>query len=462
MIISRRKFLLGSTAAPALIRPRHALADMLTMFGGGGRGQTVPPTWAHVQGATKTSSTGVTSDTLSFSAPITSGNIGKGGILLQASTLIGVTDDKGNPWDIVNGDGSLGGSNNSSNLYVAGFRSRNPITNGAKTLTFTFSAASNTVWIVMDEFTAGFPLGSVSLDGTQLAVSSAALTSPPFQSLFTNDLQYCAAFCTAAISAGAGWTAAQGNATQQMSMWRQVASPSGNNVASYTYTPGNVWSTTFGTRNAPQSLWTPRQSTIERSANNVPANGSASITFPKALAPGSIGIGAIALGTAAAGDDSLANLTSLIDDKGNVWSPLAPNGVGRAIIWTGGAVNNGPSTLTATVNHSEVILYMLANEFVPPPGTSTFSVDASAFSTSGSGSPVSGPGVTTTSLSELIYAFDDNFGASIPNNGFSTLNGQNMSWCDAYLNQATIGTVTPQWSGGTTVSSLATAAFKAS
>lgn len=240
------------------------------------------------------------------------------------------------------------------------------------------------------------------------------------------------------------------------------ASPSGSNAAAYTFTPGNVWTTVFGVRAAAQSLWTPRQSTIERSANNVPANGTASISFPAPLASGSIGIGAIALGTAAAGDDNIANLTSLIDDKGNNWPVIAPNGVGRAIVWTGGAVANGPSTLTATVNHSEVIVYMLANEFVPPPGTSSFSVDASAFSTSGSGSPVNGPSATTTSSNDLIYAFDDNFGASIPNNGFSTLNGQNMSWCDAYLNQAVAGTVTPQWSGGTTVSSLATAAFKAS
>jgi chitodextrinase len=415
-----------------------------------------PPNWTHIQSALNTTANGTTG-TLAFANPISSGNIVVGAMLETGGALpINITDDKANSYVLVNSGYQPGGAPNS----VTGFRSAAPITNGAKTLTFTYQSAG-TVWLLMDEFSAGITLPGISVDGSQLLIAgNAPSATPNFQTLHNNDLQYSVSMCSAAVTAGAGWTAAQGNGAPQMSEWRQVASPGNANNAAFT-TAGQNWATVFGISATQRSSWQLRQNQIQRTANNTT---SGSITFPNPVAAGSIVIGSIAVGT----NGNITDITSITDDKGNNYTivPNFINATGRAIFWSNGPINNGPSTITCTASVSETVIYFLAAEFLPPPGTSTFAIDGTPVATKPAGNPPYTSGtITTTHNGDLIYGFMDAGGAnqfSIPANGFSTLSGQGMTWCDAFLIQQAAGPINAVWNSGNAVNSLNLVAISAS
>lgn len=461
-MLSRRKLLKASSflAMPSLIlRPAKA---QWSSCGAGFCNNAPPqpnPTWAKVQSKLNTSPASVSTWNTSFPTTVGSGNIVVGGMISTSAILVSVTDDKGNAYSIVNSDGILNG-----NLQVTGFRSTAPLTNSPQTLTFTATGNVGLVWQTQDEFTAGFPLTNISLDGSQLVVNGSVTTTEPFQTLQSNTLQYAACFTTGAATAGAGWTAAQGSGGQQFSEWKKNTSPSGSTVALFGNT-GSVWVTTFAISATAPSTWVQRQNQIQRSATSVPNGGTASISFLQPMASGSIGIGAIALGVSPPEND-MSFLTSLVDDKGNTWSVLGPGvgtGNGRAVIWSGGALTNGPTTVTATVSHTESILFFLINEFIPPPGTSVFAVDQFSYVVPGGGPPYPTDTITTTHNNDLIYSFfDTGAGGNQPVDGLSTSNGYGQTWCDGYRIQQTAGAAVQNWTAGGSPLDQAIVGFKAS
>jgi hypothetical protein len=412
-------------------------------------------TWSRVQGTLNTTG-GATSTTVTLTSTVTSGNIVVGAILLDAVAVTSITDDKGNAYQLINYDGVYFGSF----LTITGFSSVGPITNGAKILTITYPSSAVS-WTIFEEFSAGSPLTAISVDGTQLLIDSAATSTPNFQTLQSNDLLWSASFCTAAVTAGAGWTVGQGNSTQQMSMWKQGGAPSSSLAATLGSNGGAVWTTVFGIAPVTRSTWLLRQNQIERT---VATASSGSIVFPNTVASGNIVIGGIAVGT---GGGNITDITSITDDKGNNYTivPNYINASGRAMFWSNGPITNGPQTITCNTSVTETIIYFMVNEFVPPPGTSIYAIDGTPSMTNqGSGpGPYSSGTVTTNTNGDLLYGFADiDNGNTAPANSFSTLNGQNLTWSDAYLIQQTAGssvfTVTGA-SGG--ANAVALAAFSA-
>lgn len=416
-----------------------------------------PPVWTHVQSAQSVALSG-TSGSIAFASPITSGNIVVGGFLGTSSAILtNVTDDKGNAYVFTNSGYQPGDAHPNT---VTGFRSAGPITNGAKTLLFTYQTGG--IGALIDEFSAGITLSGISLDGSQLLLNTQGTAFPGFQTVHTNILLYSVAFFDAALTSGAGWTTAQGGGSNPLAQWKQQSTPSGSTSAVFGSNTGDAWATVFGINAASRTSWELRQNAIQRTANSITTG---SVTFPKAFASGSVGIGTIAIGTEAGGDDQIANITSLADDKGNNWQIVAPNARGRAIIWTGGPVSNGPQTLTCICNRTETVIYFLVNEFLMPPGTSICSLDGSVETTVPPGPPYSSGTITTTAPGELLYGYLDAFttgGTSIPNNNYSALNGLSMTWSDAFRIGLSAGTESMSWLGGTPSNTCAMAAFRAS
>jgi hypothetical protein len=411
------------------------------------------PAWTKVQSKSQTTG-GATSQAVSFTSAIGNGNIVLGAVMFDTNAFpINITDDKGNAYTVVNNGRTPAGAVNT----VAGFRSIAPITNGAKTLTFTYQT-TGLVWIVMDEFNPGVALTGISLDGSQLLINSALQTTPVFQNLQVNTLQYCAVFGTATVTPGSGWTVAQGGGASQMSEWKQVAAASNANAGTFACA-GTVWATAFAIAPFTRNSWEPRQSQLQRTVVNAT---SGSISFLKPVASGSIVIGTVAVGT----NGHVSDITGITDDKGNNYT-LVPgyiNANGRAMFWSNGVLTNGPTTITCTCSITETVIYFLATEFLPPTGTVNFALDGTPVMTQPGASPFNSGTVTTTVNGDLLYSEADLTGAStLPSNGFSTLNGQSMTWADAYRIQPTAGAAVAQWtspSGGSNTVGLA--AFKAS
>jgi hypothetical protein len=438
--MKRRAFLAGISALcshKALAFGRFGTMGSVRTKGGAAR----PPIWAHVQGTQTTGFTG-TSGSLAFSAPVGSGNIVVGSYLANVDNalLSNVTDDKGNAYVFTNSGWQPGG-----NLVVVGFRSAGPIMNGAKTLSFTYPTGG--LGVVMDELTAGFPLSSISLDGSQLNLNNTNLAFPNFQTTRPNDLLYAVAFFSGSpIAAGSGWTLAQGGGTTPISQWKQQISPSGNTAASFGGS-ANVWATVFAINATPRSSWELRQSQIQRSVTNAT---SGSVSFPNTVAPGSIVIGTVSLGTTTG---RVSHITSIVDDKSNAYQ-IIPNSIdslGRAMFWSNGAVNNGPKTITCNCSVTETLIYFVVNEFLPPPGKTIFAIDGTpSMITNGTASTSFTSGtVTTAQAGDLIYSEADMFGSlTFPSNSFSSLNGEGMTWTDAFFIQQAAGTIASQWSCG--------------
>jgi len=421
-------------------------------------GTGLTPTWARVQGARDTAGS-LASKTVFFAAPVTSGNIVVGGVLVgDNQQLTNITDDKGNIYLILNSGRNPG---DGTSLSVFGFRSQGPITNGPISLTYTLQGTSSTIWNIQEEFSAAVALGSISEDGMQLVVGRGVTTTPAFATLGSNDLLWNAGFSTAAATTGSGWTAGLGSGSQQMSEWKQVASPGSSNVATWATQTGQIWATVFGINASPRTKWALRQNAIQRSAVNTTTG---SVTLPRTVASGNIVIGSIAVGT----NGNVSDIISIVDDKGNNYPILAgyPNTRGRAIFWSGGPLTNGPKTITCTTSVTETVIYFLASEFILPAGKTTVSLDGTpAYTTAGSDPVYTSPTLTTAVNGSLIYSFADlNGSGCTPNNGFWSLNGSGMTWCDAFLVQTAAGAISAQWlnTGSGAPNVVAIAGFKAS
>jgi hypothetical protein len=446
--------LILAIALSVLIGIPSSAQMLLTGVGSsGGAASPSTPTWARVQGTINTSGSG-TSVSVALPSAITSGDIAVGGILLNADAILtNVTDDKGNAYRIVNSAHQPAGGL----LSVAGYRSIGPVTNGAQTLTFTYQSSS-LAWVVIDEFTAGFPLSAASLDGSQLAVNSPASSTISYQTLQNNDLLYFAGFDTNVVTTGAGWTAGQGSGTQQMSQWKQSATASGSTSAVFGNT-GSIWATTFGVNASPRTGWELRQNQSQRTANGV---NTGSVSFGLPVAPGDIVIFSLAVGT----DGNVSDIIGCTDDKLNVYQqiPNSINASGRVMYWSGGALTNEPTTITCTTTVVETVVYFMANEFIPPVGKSTFAIDGTPVMTNPTTTgPWSSSTITTTNNGDLVYSFIDNADAgSLSANGFSTLNNPGETWTDAFLIQKTAGAISAQWNGsGSTLNALGAMAISA-
>src|SRR5262249_40485440 len=173
-------------------------------------------------------------NSLSFGAAVTSGNIVRGGVLLDhGSSITSVTDDKGNPYRVtVSGD-------DGAVAYVALFRSLGDGTgllkNAPQTITVTVSPSSATFFIILDEFAPPTGTTAISLDGGQAAVdNNPGLTTANFRTTKSDTLVYSASVASSGTTTtGAGFNAGNGSPGAYISEWKIQATASDSVAAVY-------------------------------------------------------------------------------------------------------------------------------------------------------------------------------------------------------------------------------------
>lgn len=388
--------------------------------------------WTHVQGTNTTAGSG-TSNSLSFA--VGNGNVVRGGVLLShGSQVTKVTDDRNNVYRVTT-DGDDG-----SGLYAALFRSVGLITNAPTTISVTCAPSSATFWIALDEFSPPTGTTAICLDGSQQLLSSTAASTANFQTLNPDDLVYAISFSTGVSTTGAGFTAGQGSGTGICSEWKIQAAASGSVNATYATQTLTTWMLVDAISPVAQTRWEFNQRANQRTATSAT---SGSVSFPNAVPAGHIIIADIAV-------DSLANLTSLTDDKGKNYQPniLTPNSGGRAIFWSGGLVNNGPKTITAQVSPASATVFFMAVDFAPPPGTTSVAIDGGGLvtTTTDTGATTTTPNITTTHNGDLAYSMCESTSAgAAPANSFSVLSGYGSTWADGYFIQQTSGSINASW-----------------
>lgn len=389
--------------------------------------------WLRVQGTNTESGTGLT-NSLSFGAAVTSGNIVVGGLLLQNNSnnalpvgVVSVTDDMGNAYRVVN-DGC-----DAVVLCAASFRSLHKITNGPTTITVTVAASASVFWMAIEEFSPPTGTTDISLSGQQYLVNDPGLALANFQVLDNDCLVWGIAFSTGVSTTGAGFTTGQGSGTNLASQWKIQATANNAVGVAWATQTGTVWAVAMAIAPVAQTRWEPIQRQMQRTGSGT----TASISFPRAVSSGSIVVGSIAVD-----NGGLATLTSFKDDKNNVYSLIsgtlnAGQGTGdRQTFWSGGFVTNGPTTVTANFSVSQSIALFLIDEFAPPPGASSVAIDGTPVNTFDSNAALTSittPNVSTLKSGDLAYGWADNAGREDnPGNSFCATNGQSLTWMSAY------------------------------
>src|SRR5258706_11881923 len=177
--------------------------------------------WNRVQGIA-TITGGVTSWNRAFAAPVGVGGNPAGiigAVLLDTGkTLLSVTDDKGNSYDIFD-------SHDDGILYTVAFKSSGLITNGPQTLTFIPSAATADQWSVQDEFSPPTGAINISVDGSSNQFNSNGVNFLPFATALPGDLVYAVSMSSGISTHGAAFNAGTGDGTARCSEWGIQSTP---------------------------------------------------------------------------------------------------------------------------------------------------------------------------------------------------------------------------------------------
>jgi hypothetical protein len=404
--------------------------------------------WTRIQG-NDAQSTAV--GTVSFGAPVASGNIVVGGIVVNTGIYVtSVTDDKSNIYDIV-----AAGDDEAVNS-VAGFKSRGLITNGPTTITVNISGVPSTFFFkAVEEWAPPTGTTNISLDGTTWFVMPstgiqglAGTATSPFQTIQNDVLLFGYVVDQGTITAGTGWNTGIIDGPLITYTFNKIqATPSNSNQLTFGSQTQTAAGVCFGIAPVKASSWVP----VQRAFVPLQTAVSVVLTFPQPVTPGNLIVG---------GYGALGGVASLVDNLGSHYeSNLLSSVASHAIWWSNGLMASAPQTFTITQSASNQVAATIV-EFAPPPGMTAVAVDGGgAVQNNYSGVAVttlSTPNIVTTKSNDLIYAWITSE-ATVQDNplqGFNMLNHWGIKNADSYFIQSSPGTIAPSWNFASTTAAI--------
>lgn len=404
---------------------------------------------APIQNASTTSGSG-TSNALSFTLPVTSGNGIAGVFVLENAAnsnipamVSAVTDDKGNLYDVTmtgydGGGGAFG-------LSIGSFMSQHLITNGAKTVTLHTNVSCNIFFQGQVELQPPTGTTDWSLSGQQYMCTGTGPTLPGFPILDNDCFVLCGMVSSGACShdGGNGFTGIFGDTTQ-FCLEYKLSNQTSNFSASFASLSGTPQAVALAIAPVAQKRWKPVLRAIEKSVSSA---STASLSF---AAP--VPFGAFVTIFIQTGD--LTQITSFTDDKGNNYVPVPGTSANaRQIFVSNGLICNFPQTITVNFSGTQGLIHLSINAFMPPPGTGSVAIDGTPVNIFESNveTITTSPTITMSYAGDLVYSFSDIGGSGvIPNNGFTSCNGQSITSWDGYQN-ASAGSLFQQCTHGSTV-----------
>lgn len=176
---------------------------------------------------------------------------------------------------------------------------------------------------------------------------------------------------------------------------------------------------------------------IQGTTSQSPAGNTLTKAFAATVANGDVVVGAVLLNT--------GFTVTLTDDQSNAYTVFSSHDDGTlytAAFVSAGFITNGPKTLTYTAHGTGTTanFWVVQDEFAPPSGAATLSVDgsASAFNTSGSSFPSFNTGLTD----DLVYATAFSSGTSTHGSSFNQGSGDGTAVCSEWGIQTSAGAVT--------------------
>src|SRR5258706_15975823 len=178
--------------------------------------------------------------------------------------------------------------------------------------------------------------------------------------------------------------------------------------------------------------WTRIQGVVN-TAGGVTSVGEA---FSSTVANGDIVVGAVLL-------DHGFTLTSVTDDKSNVYTVFEPHDDGTlytVAFRSNGFLTNGPKILTYNFSGATGNQWMVQDEFQPPAGATSITVDGSSSTFNSAGT--SFVSFNTALTDDLVYAVAMSSGTSTHGTSFNIGSGNTTARCSEWGIQASPGTVT--------------------
>src|SRR5258706_8852852 len=178
--------------------------------------------------------------------------------------------------------------------------------------------------------------------------------------------------------------------------------------------------------------WTRIQGVVN-TAGGVTSVGEA---FSSTVANGDIVVGAVLL-------DHGFTLTSVTDDKSNVYSVFEPHDDGAlytVAFRSNVFLPNGPKILTYNFSGATGNQWMVQDEFQPPTGATAITVDGSSSTFNSAGTSFAS--FNTSLPDDLVYAVAMSSGTSTHGTSFNLGSGNGTARCSEWGIQATAGSVT--------------------
>lgn len=413
--------------------------------------------WIHVQNKQTTTNSGGSTNTITLSSAVTSGNVLIGTIMISAGfPIVSIVDDKSNNYL------TTGSADDTNSLTTYGFYPDPDVgggllTNGPSTLTVTTVGNTTVFWANIAEFSPPTGTVAICLDGSQYLNSESAGTLPNFATLNNDALVFAVRYSTGVSFVGSGFTLDSGSNTQQCSEYK-IQSTAGNVGVTFSSPTGSAWTAGFAIAPVARANWIPVQSVDNHSA----ATGtSLSVSLPGAIQNGDYIFGAFSNGSAVAGSDT-SDLTSFTDDKSHTWpvNTLTPNSGGATLFWLG-PFNNGAKTITANVASTSTAMSMIYAEFRPPLNIVSLVTDGYAQTQTGTTSATAGPISTGKNGDLLISMCAPSAGGSSPTNNFNVISNPASSFSLGYQIQPLAGSVSASWSFASGTINQYLAAFNA-
>ena len=176
--------------------------------------------------------------------------------------------------------------------------------------------------------------------------------------------------------------------------------------------------------------WTHTQGTQDSTA------GTTSVAFGAAVTSGNIVVGSVLLNTG-------LTLTNVTDDKSNAYTIFESHddgGLYTAAFRSNSFLTNGPTTLTYTTSAAPSTFWKVQDEFAPPTGSTSLSVDGSSSTFNSTGTSFTS--FTTTLSDDLVYAVANVSGTATHGAGFNVAQGDGTARMAEWGIQATAATVT--------------------